>query len=109
MTETLAVYGFGSLFTGAAQPRDVDLLLLHRSTDKESCQFAIACKALIKTLDPAADVLMLSQEEAASLGFFQRAETVLLGEVNSERINADIVDIVRTLGSFPSFRRSKAS
>lgn len=102
MTESLKIYGFGSFFAGEPNPRDIDLLLLHRSTDRGSCQFAVACKALIKTLSAAADVVILAQDEAASLRFFDHAKTVLLGEVRFDHARADTVDILEALPDFPA-------
>ncbi len=90
MTESVAVYGFGSFFNGKARPRDIDLLLVHRSTDSESCKFAIDCKAQIKSELPAADVVMLSQAEAESLDFLERAKAIKLDNVSAATMEADV-------------------
>ncbi len=90
MTESIAVYGFGSFFNGKARPRDIDLLLLHRSTDLESSKFAIDCKAQIKSEIPAADIVMLSQAEAESLDFLGRAKAIKLQNVSAATMEADV-------------------
>jgi len=90
LTESVAVYGFGSFFNGKTRPRDIDLLLVHRSTGSESCKFAIDCKAQIKSELPAADVVMLSQAEAESLDFLERAKAIKLGDVGAASMAADV-------------------
>lgn len=90
MTESLAVYGFGSFFNGKARPHDIDLLLVHRSTDLASSKFAIECKAQIKSELPAADVVMLSQAEAESLDFLERAKAIKLDNVSAATMEADV-------------------
>jgi hypothetical protein len=90
LTESLTVYGFGSFFNGMAQPRDIDLLLVHRSTDFESCKFAIDCKAQIKSALPSADIVMLSQAEAEGLDFLERAKAVKLDNLSSETMDTDV-------------------
>ena len=90
MTESLTVYGFGSFFNGKARPRDIDLLLLHRSTDFESSKFAIDCKAQIRAALPFADVVMLSYAEAESLNFVERSKAVRLNDVHAESMETDV-------------------
>lgn len=97
MTETIAVYGFGSFFTGDADPQDIDLLLLHRSSDDESCQFAIDCKAAIKSALPNADIVMLSQSEADDLQFLTRAKAVALGELYHDNLGTQARALVSML------------
>lgn len=90
MTESLTVYGFGSFFKGKARPSDIDLLLVHRSTDFASSKFAIACKAQIKSALPSADIVMLSEAEAESLDFLGRAKAIKLENVRAESMDADV-------------------
>ena len=97
LIETLEVYGFGSFFDRASQPQDIDLLLLHRSADADSCQFAIKCKAQIKIAIPNADVIMLSQKEADSLEFSTRANIILLGKIDSGRFDASIQTVIEVI------------
>lgn len=97
MTESLTVYGFGSFFDGNSQPNDIDLLLLHRSTDFESCQFAIDCKGQLKLALPSADIVMLSLAEAKGLNFLERADAVKLACLSSDRMAADVQALVSRL------------
>jgi hypothetical protein len=97
LTESLTVYGFGSFFNGKAQPHDIDLLLLHRSTDFESCKFAIECKAQLKLALPSADIVMLSQAEAKGLNFLKRAKAVKLTDLSSDSMDANLQTLVHRL------------
>jgi len=97
LTESVTVYGFGSFFKGKARPRDIDLLLVHRSTGLASSMFAIDCKAQIKSELPAADVVMLSQAEAESLDFLERAKAIKLGHVSAANMVADVRSLVARL------------
>lgn len=90
MTESLTVYGFGSFFKGKTRPSDIDLLLVHRSTDFASSKFAIDCKAQIKSALPSAYIVMLSQAEAESLDFLERAKAIKLANVSVESMDADV-------------------
>lgn len=104
MTESLTVYGFGSFFIDNAQPNDIDLLLLHRSADIASCQFAIACKAQIKSALPFADIVMLSQAEAESFKFVDRTGAVRLATLSSDRLNAQVQVLARRLSGIRHLR-----
>ncbi|MFC3440116.1 hypothetical protein ACFOKF_02710 [Sphingobium rhizovicinum] len=88
--ESLTVYGFGSFFSGGPKPHDIDLLLVHRSANLESCRFAIDCKAQIKSALPSADIVMLSEAEAKSLDFVERAKAVKLENLSAESMDADV-------------------
>jgi hypothetical protein len=95
--ESLTVYGFGSYFSGAPRPHDIDLLLVHRSANLESCRFAIYCKAQIKSALPSADMVMLSEFEAESLHFVERAKAVKLEILRTESMDVDVQVLVSRL------------
>lgn len=99
MTDSLTVYGFGSFFNGAAQPRDIDLLLVHRSVDLHSCKFAVNCKEKIKSALPSADIVMLSQAEANGVNFVERASARILSDLHSDDLEAGVRALVDRLGS----------
>ena len=88
--ESLTVYGFGSFFRGGPKPHDIDLLLVHRSANLESCSFAVDCKARIKSALPSADIVMLSEAEAKSLDFVERAKAIKLENVRVESMDSDV-------------------
>lgn len=97
MNEMLSVYGFGSFFAGKAVPRDIDLLLLHRSTDRSSCQFAIDCKARIERVLPSADIVMLSRSEAERHRFVSRSKAIELGKVTTAKLDEQLATIISEL------------
>lgn len=88
--QCLKVYGFGSFFACGDRPNDLDLLLLHRSTDAASCQFAVNCKTKIMLILPTADIVMLSESEADDHQFLMRSGAIALGELNSEALDAQV-------------------
>jgi hypothetical protein len=90
LNESIVVYGFGSFFSGKDKPRDIDLLLVHRSTDMKSCKFAIDCKERLRSAIPLADIVLLSAAEAESLNFIERAKAVRLGNLSFESMDADV-------------------
>jgi hypothetical protein len=94
VTESVSVFGFGSYFEGKPQPGDIDLLLLHRSANEESCRFVLECKSRILRSIPTSDVVMLSEHEASSLQFLDRAKTFHLGSVRALSLDSDIEAIV---------------
>ena len=90
MRETVLVYGFGSSFRGSERPQDIDLLLLHRSTERASCDFAIDCKRDFQRHLPDVDVVMLSIVEARNNGFVARASAIRLGIIESNKREAQV-------------------
>lgn len=83
MTNTATLLGFGSYFVKEPkQANDVDLLLLHRNVERDSIEFAIACKKLIRAVLPTAHIIMLSDEEERELGFIRRSSAVHLLDIN---------------------------
>ena len=94
MIEVLTVHGFGSFFKGALNPGDVDLLLLHRSTEAKSCRFAIQCKRQLQAALPGAHIVMLSEAEATSHCFLGQADTVQLCTVHEDKIESDIDAVI---------------
>lgn len=97
MIESLTVYGFGSFFRGSDHPNDIDLLLLHRSTQLESCKFAIFCKNQLKSALPFVDIVMLSRTEAENLDFVERAKAEQLASLRSDMIEADLQALVHRI------------
>lgn len=95
--QSLRVYGFGSFFNRSIRPNDIDLLLVHRSTDRVSCQFAIDCKTEIRLALPEADVVMLSENEADGLQFLMRSKAVVLGRLHSGDLEAQVRALVNRI------------
>lgn len=105
MKESLAVYGFGSFFNGSVRSSDIDILLVHRSTERASCVFAIECKRVIREKISEADVTMLSTAEANSQRIFARADLTLIGTVTEGNHIVDMKVIISTLLSTIAARR----
>ncbi|WP_050554488.1 nucleotidyltransferase domain-containing protein [Pseudomonas fragariae (ex Marin et al. 2024)] len=80
--EDLLIYGFGSYFNGKAEFQDIDLLIVHESTNKESCIFAIRCKEILKTHINDAHISILSKSEATQLSFLEKSNSVLIGLIS---------------------------
>lgn len=90
MSESLTVHGFGSFFRNVCDARDIDLLLLHRSTDPISCEFAIRCKAYLEHVLPTADIVLLSQNEEQEIQFLAKSKAVVLGTLLDEDIGLQV-------------------
>jgi hypothetical protein len=103
LRESLTVFGFGSFFTCIGHANDIDLLLMHRSTDLESCLFATKCKSQIKSVLPLADIVMLSNAEAEGLNFLERSCCVPLATLTSDESHVQILKLSKIL-SEPKFK-----
>ena len=99
MTEQISVFGFGSFFCGDENAQDIDLLLIHQSTDIRSCRLAIDCKRHFLRMLPRADVVMLSIGEAKRNGFIARSGAIALGTLDSENIEATVQELVSQIRS----------
>jgi hypothetical protein len=92
MTHTATIFGFGSFFRkGPGFANDIDLLLLHRTVDFESIEFAIGCKKMIRGTLPKAHVVMLSDAEERERDFIRRSSAVFLAEIESDLASGQIV------------------
>lgn len=82
------VYGFGSYFETPETAKDIDLLILHESTDERSCKFALRCKAALLKSEPRADIRILSKAEEKQTGFIATAKARLVGTIHSAEENS---------------------
>lgn len=97
MTEIVTVYGFGSSFRTFGRARDIDILLVHRSIDRPSCRFAIACKRDIQIHMPNVDVTMLSIAEAETSNFIAKSSARQIGLVTSDSREAQIQELLKNI------------
>lgn len=97
MSEVVRVYGFGSYFTGTDKPRDIDLLMIHKSVDKASCEFAITCKCMLIRHLPMADIVLLSEQEAEQNCFIARSSAVPIGHIESEEVAEQVSSLVQSI------------
>jgi len=92
------LYGFGSHFQrGAQEPRDVDLLVLHRDTSAASIAFAIKLKSALCANVLNAHVVMLSEREERDITFIDRALAFELGEITSEHFQPQVSALCRRI------------
>ena len=94
--EDLLIYGFGSYFNGRADFQDIDLLIVHESTDQKSCSLAIKCKELLMTQISNAHISILSKNEAKQLSFIEKSKAVIIGTVSSNTMHAGAKSIKET-------------
>ena len=87
VTESIRIFGLGSYFEKERhQLRDIDILLLHRSTSLASVEAAINVKFLLGKQIYDADIVMLSEHEEHDLAFIGLSNAVLLGTVQSDQL-----------------------
>ena len=94
MSEKIEAYGFGSYFSGHPEYRDVDILLVHRSSKPESCQFAIQCKRFLVSNYSLADVTILSQHEEQQISFIERSGAHQIGEIRLQQKESELSKIL---------------
>jgi len=99
VTETVALYGFGSSFAGRATlTSDVDLLIVHEDHSARSLRVAIGCKKLLRAAIPSADIVMLSQAEERDHDFLRKSCATFLANISPEQIS-EYVAMIRRLTS----------
>lgn len=90
-----SVYGFGSYFKGDSAYQDVDILIVHSSTDYSSCLEAISLKNSIAQEIGSADVSILSREAELEFDFIQKSQAVLLAEFEGSFRESSIIEILQ--------------
>lgn len=105
MNEFVHVYGFGSYFSEAVNPRDIDLLIVHKSTERESCNFAILCKRYIIDVLHKAHIVMLSVSEEMRSEFIIRSKAINLGIISKSSFDKDLRGISVLVSDYRSKRR----
>jgi predicted nucleotidyltransferase len=87
------VYGFGSYFHGNSSYQDIDILVVHTSTDRTSCLDAIALKkSIIKQVEKAG-VSILSESAELDFDFINKSKGILLHEFNGSHRESDLKKI----------------
>ena len=64
------VYGFGSFFKSSTH-NDIDILVLHESTDTDSCNFALTCKNVFELNLTNTHITVLSIHEEKQFNFLK--------------------------------------
>lgn len=80
------VYGFGTYFKGALNFNDVDILIVHNSTNFESCKVAISLKKKLLARIEKVSVTMLSKSEESELNFIEKASAKHLSSYNGKNL-----------------------
>lgn len=99
MNDFFEVYEFGSFFNGADEARDIDLILIHSSLSKSSCEFAILCKTLMKRALPMAHITMMSAPEQEGVQFVERAKAKPLGTIYTNTVEIDVAGTCTLIAS----------
>lgn len=100
MTLQVIVYGFGSYFCRLPEYADIDLLLVHKTTERVSCDFALNCKAALKFVLPTAHITILSSKEAATSPIFGTNSKTMIGAINVATYGEDLNNVVSTIRKF---------
>lgn len=89
--EEVTIYGFGSFFSKLPVFKDIDLLIVHKSTSYDSCQFAIWCKKYLLSKISVVDITILSESEECQLSFLAKSKARYFGKACgcSEENNLD--------------------
>ncbi|TNB48193.1 hypothetical protein FF124_07600 [Martelella lutilitoris] len=95
--ESSEIYGFGSAFTISDKARDIDLLIVHKSTDFASCLFAITCKQRLIASVFDAHITMLSENEEKHCDFIETAQALRLGTIFKDSFDTDLTNLVTAL------------
>lgn len=69
--------------------------------NRQSCEFAIACKHFILQALPTADVVLLSEQESEGNQFIARSGAVPLGYVWAEGVDEQVTALVKVIKSYP--------
>ena len=94
------VYGFGSYFQGANSYHDIDILVVHSSTDRASCLEAISLKkSIVKEIEKA-DVSILSKSSELDFDFIKKSKGILLHEFNGDYRKSALKKILHKIHSY---------
>ncbi len=97
---TVSVYGFGSYFSAPTTANDIDILIVHESLDRTSCEFAIFCKSRLHKLLAHLHVTMLSAKEEQDAYFIATAQAYLLGAVSKNDAENNLLRIANIIKNF---------
>ena len=86
MSLKIKIYGFGSYFSESKSYRDIDILIVHDSSEYQSCIQAIKYKkSILKEIDKS-NVSILSKSEELDFDFISKTNAIFLSEVNENSI-----------------------
>ena len=100
MILTMSIYGFGSYFKGASAYQDIDLLIVHNSTDYSACLAAISLKNSILQEIGSAGVSILSRVAELEFDFIQRSQAILLVEIEGSYKDSELMELFRKVNTY---------
>ena len=101
--EEVAIYGFGSFFSKLPVFEDIDLLIVHKSTSYDSCQFAIWCKKYLLSKISVADITILSKSEECQFSFLAKSKAKSFGKACECSAENNLDEIVVKLNRINTF------
>lgn len=102
---TISVFGFGSYFKGANVSQDIDILIVHSSTDYNSCLEAISLKKAIVQEIGNADVSILSKTAELEFDFIQKAQAILIAEFIGSYRKSALIEIFQKVHAYKNITR----
>ena len=98
--QTTNLYGFGSYFEIGEDYSDVDLLIVHQNSGRDSCEFAIKCKLWLASQISKVHISLLTQTEEQELRMILKSGSRFLGTI----VESDLTGKVE-IGRNGLFRR----
>ena len=91
------LYGFGSYFDGSCSHNDIDFLIVHDSTDRESCLNAISLKNHMAQEIKNSDISILSKYAELEFDFIVKSKAMLIFEFEGEYRESMFSEISKAL------------
>ena len=104
MSEEVEIYGFGSYFFGMKEYNDIDILIVHRSSNSESCRLAIMCKQYFVSNINDIDVTILSQHEERQISFVEMSSAKCLGKAKESCLESDLDEMLNLILSVRNYK-----
>lgn len=95
-----SVYGFGSYFNDAGVYQDMDILIVHSSSEYRSCLEAISFKRAIVREISDADVSILSKSAESEFNFIEKSQAILLIEFYECDNKSALIELLRKVGTY---------
>lgn len=97
MSEELNVYGFGSYFGETVKYQDIDILIIHQSTEYKSCKLAIWCKRMLISRIDNPDITILSRPEERYHSFITKSNACYIGKICESSAEEDLQSIMEKI------------
>jgi len=94
------VYGFGSYFKKTGVYQDIDILIVHTSTDYISCLEAIYLKKIISQEIEKAGISILSKSAELEFNFIEKSQAILLIEFEGDYREPILTEILHKVHTY---------